>query len=81
VLNFSSLDAFNREKAAISNVKIAPAPGIGDEAFYVTTEFGTSLLIRKGNTSIGFGLHNTRLPVDQVKARERTLGLAAVARI
>jgi hypothetical protein len=81
VLNFSSLDAFNREKAATSNVKIASAPGIGDEAFYVTTEFGTSLLIRKGKTSIGFSVRNLRMPVDKVKAGERTLGLAAAARI
>jgi hypothetical protein len=31
VLNFSSLAAFNREKNASGNVKVTPAPGIGDE--------------------------------------------------
>jgi len=81
VLNFSSLDAYAREKAASGNVKVTPAPGIGDDAIYVTSALGTSLLVRKGNTSIGFSFHNLRLPTDQVMAKEKTLGLDAAARL
>jgi hypothetical protein len=81
VLNFSSVAAFNREKGATGDVHVTPAPGIGDEAVYVTSEFGTSLLLRKGDTSIGFSFHNLRLPAAQTMAKERALGLAAAARM
>jgi hypothetical protein len=81
VLNFSSLAAFNREKAASGNVKVTPAPGIGDEAFYVTSELGTSLLIRKGSTTIGFSIHDKKMPAAQVITAENALGLKAAARL
>jgi hypothetical protein len=80
VLNFSSLDAYNREKNAKGNVKVTPAPGIGDDAIYVTSQLGTSLLIRKGNTLIGFSIRNMRLAADQEMAKEEALGLDAAAR-
>lgn len=81
VLNFSSLAAFNREKGVTGDVHVTPASGIGDDAIYVTSEFGTSLLIRKGNTAIGFSFHNLRQPAAQAMAKERALGLAAAARL
>jgi hypothetical protein len=81
VLNFSSLAAFNREKSASGNVKITPAPGIGDEAFYVTSALGTSLLIRKGNTTIGFSIHDKKMAAAQVIPAEQTLGRQAAARL
>jgi hypothetical protein len=80
VLNFSSLDAYNRGKNAKGNVKVTPAPGIGDDAIYVTSQLGTSLLIRKGNTLIGFSIRNMRLAADQEMAKEEALGLDAAAR-
>jgi hypothetical protein len=81
VLNFNSLAVFNREKAASGNVKVTPATGIGDEAFYVTSQLGTSLLIRKGNTTIGFSIHDKTLPTPKAMAMENTLGMEAAARI
>lgn len=81
VLNFSSLAAFNREKNASGNVKVTPAPGIGDEAFYVTSALGTSLLIRKGNTTIGFSIHDKKMPAVKVMPAEQTLGQQAAARL
>jgi hypothetical protein len=81
VLNFSSLAAFNREKNAKGNVKVTPAPGIGDDAIYVSSALGTSLLIRKGNTSIGFSIHDKNIPAAQVIPAEKTLGMEAAARL
>jgi hypothetical protein len=79
VLNFTSLPSFQKEKAA-TTVTITPAPGIGDEAFYVTTELGTSLYIRKGNTAIAFSVHE-KLPPATLMTEEKTLGLDAAPRL
>lgn len=82
VLNFTSLASFQREKTATSrNITLTPASGIGDEAFYVTTEFGTSLYVRKGNTAIAFGVHDKSLLADQLMAKEKALGLKAATRL
>jgi hypothetical protein len=79
VLNFSSLPSFQREKAA-TTVVITPAAGIGDDAFYVTTDLGTSLYIKKGNTAIAFSIHE-KLPLATLMAEEKTLGLDATPRL
>jgi hypothetical protein len=79
VLNFTSLPSFQKEKAA-TTVTITPAPGIGDDAFYVTTDLGTSLYIRKGNTAIAFSVHE-KLPPSKLMAEEKTLGLDAAPRL
>ncbi len=81
VLNFSQVAVFNREKAASGNVTVTPAPGIGDDAIFVRSQLGTSLLNRNGATSIGVAKRNKRLPQAALMARERALGLAAAARI
>lgn len=78
VLNFTSLPSFQQEKIA-PTVTITPAPGIGDEAFYVTTQLGTSLYIRKGNTAITFAIRE-KLPPATLMAEEKTLGLDAAPR-
>jgi hypothetical protein len=79
VLNFTSLPSFQKEKDA-TTVTITPAPGIGDDAFYVTTDLGTSLYIRKGNTAITFSVHE-KLPSSKLMAEEKTLGLDAAPRL
>jgi hypothetical protein len=38
-------------------------------------------LIRKGNTAIGFSIHDERMPTAEVMPREKTLGLEAAARL
>jgi hypothetical protein len=81
VLNFTTPAYFQKEKLAGGNVVVTLASGIGDEAFYVTSEFGTSLFVRKGDTVIGFSIRDKSLPKDQVMAKERDLGLKAAARL
>jgi hypothetical protein len=81
VLNFTALDAFLREKAASGNVVVTPAPGIGDEAFYVSSQFGTSLYVRKGASTVSFAIHNMRLMQADEWAKDKALGLGAAARL
>jgi hypothetical protein len=81
VLLLGTLDAFNREKNAKANVKVTPAPGIGDDAFYVLSSFGTSLYVRKGSSTVEFSIHNMHLPQADLWAKEKALGIAAAARL
>jgi hypothetical protein len=49
IVNFTNLDSFTKEKTSANpRVTATPVSGIGNEAFYVTTEFGISLYTRKG---------------------------------
>ncbi len=72
---------FQKEKAASGNVTVTPVSGIGDEAFYVTSEFGTSLFVRKGDTAIDFSIRDKSLPKNDLMAKERALGLKAAERL
>ncbi len=81
VLNFTAIDAFLREKAASGNVVVTPAHGIGDDAFYVSSQFGTSLYVRKGASAVSFGIHNMRLMQADEWAKDKALGLEAAARL
>ena len=81
VLNFTAVDAYLREKAAIGNVVVTPAPGIGVVAFTVSSQFGTSLFVRKGSSAVSFAIHNMRLMQADEWARDKTLGLDAAARL
>lgn len=80
-VNFSSLAAFNREKGATTNVTIIPVSGVGDEAYYVTSNFGTTLFLRKGNNSIAVGVMDQSVAPDTVKANEKALALNALRRM
>jgi len=81
MLHFATQPYFQKEKAASGNVTVTPASGIGDEAFYVTSEFGTSLFVSKGNTAIDFSIRDKSLPQNDVMAKEKELGLKAAARL
>jgi len=81
MLNFANPSYFQKEKTASGNVTVTPVSGIGDEAFYVTSEFGTSLFVRKGDTAIGFTIRDKSLPKNDVMAKERELGLKAAQRL
>ncbi|MGA8875751.1 MAG: hypothetical protein WCC25_16405 [Candidatus Korobacteraceae bacterium] len=81
MLHFATQPYFQKEKAASGNVTVTPASGIGDEAFYVTSEFGTSLFVRKGDTAIDFSIRDKSLPKNDLMAKERALGLKAAERL
>ena len=80
-LHFISIDAFNGEKIAAEGIQVTPAPGIGDDAVYVTTRLDLSLLLRKGNTAVGFSFINQTMSRDEIMTKEKALGLDAAARL
>ncbi len=80
MINFTSLDSVEREKEATQNVTITPVDGVGDDAFYVTSRLGISLYVRKGNSAFVVAVRDP-FPPDQLKTKEKTLGLKAAARL
>jgi hypothetical protein len=81
VLNFTTPDYFEKERDPHPRITMTPAPGIGDDAYYITSQFGTSLFIKKGNKVIGFSIRDKSIPSSQLMEKERALGLKAAARI
>jgi hypothetical protein len=82
MLNFTSLDSFTKEKTPTNpRVTTTPVSGIADESFYVNTEFGISLYVRKANTAFVVGVHDKALSPDQIKAAEKTLALNAAEKL
>jgi hypothetical protein len=62
VLNFTTPDYFEKERDPHPRITMTPAPGIGDDAYYITSQLGTSLFIKKGNTVIGFSIRDKTIP-------------------
>ena len=81
VLNFTTPDYFEKERDPHPRITMTPAPGIGDDAYYITSQFGTSLFIKKGSTVIGFSIRDKTIPSAQLMEKEKALGLKAVTRI
>ncbi len=81
MLNFTTPDYFEKERDPHPRITMTPAPGIGDDAYYITSQFGTSLFIKKGNTVIGFAIRDNTIPSTQLMEKERALGLKAVTRL
>lgn len=81
MLNFATPAYFENEREPHPRITMTPAPGIGDDAYYITSQFGTSLFIKKGNTVIGFTIRDKSIPSADLMAKERALGLKAAARI
>ena len=81
MLNFATPEYFEKEREPHPRITMTPAPGIGDDAYYITSQFGTSLFIKKGNTAIGFTIRDKSIPSADLMAKERALGLTAAARI
>ena len=75
VLNFTTPDYFEKERDPHPRIAMTPAPGIGDDAYYITSQLGTSLFIKKGNTVIGFTIRDKTIPSAQLMEKERALGL------
>lgn|SRR6185437_2604129 len=69
---------FTNEKTPFKGITKESASGIGDEAHYITTPgFGTGLSVRKGN--FAFKVRVYGFPLDQIKAKEKTLALNALS--
>jgi hypothetical protein len=67
------LDAYQAGKTPRSPaIKITPASGIGDEAYYVTTGSLVALITRKGSVAFKTSVYS-KLPLDTLMGMESTL--------
>ncbi|MBS1822501.1 MAG: hypothetical protein JST61_11100 [Acidobacteria bacterium] len=81
VLNFTTPDYFEKERDPHPRITMTPAPGIGDDAYYITSQLGTSLFIKKGSAVVGFTIRDKTIPSADLMEKERMLGLKAAARL
>jgi len=81
VLNFTTPDYFEKERDPHPRITMTPAPGIGDDAYFITSQFGTSLFIKKKDTVIGAAIRDKTIPSAELMEKEKALGLKAAARL
>ncbi len=80
VVSLMTARAFQVGKTPVKGVTETPAPGIGDEAYYVSMPpFGTALSVKKG--SAFFQLRIAGFPAGQVRHLERALALRLLDRV
>lgn len=80
VLSLLSARSFQAGKTPVKGVTETLAPGIGDEAYYISMPpFGTALSVRKG--SAYFQLRIAGFPSGQVRTLERALALRLLERV
>jgi hypothetical protein len=80
VLSLLSARSFEACKTPVKAVTETLAPGIGDEAYYISMPpFGTALSVRKG--SAFFQLRIAGFPSGQVRTLERALALRLLERV
>jgi hypothetical protein len=80
VVAIINVSMFTHEKTPLEGIKEEIAAGIGDEAHYMTTPgFGTGLSVKKGN--FAFKVRVYGFPLDQVKAKEKTLAKDILAKL
>ena len=81
VLNLKTTEAFNIGKTPIKGITKTPVSGIGDDAYYTTASgLGTTLSVIKGDVAFNIALHGD-FPVDQIKAKEKTLALQILSKL
>jgi hypothetical protein len=73
-------DSFNSAKTPVQGITKTPVPGIGDDAVFVTTPgLGSGLIFRKGASAFDVRVYG--FPLDQLKAKEKTLALDLIAKL
>jgi hypothetical protein len=81
MLNFTTPGYFEKERDPHPRITMTPAPGIADDAYYITSQLGTSLIIKKGNSVVSLAIRDNSIPSAQLMEKERALGLKAAARL
>ena len=73
-------DRFATAKTPIQGVEKTPVAGVGDDAFYATTPgLGTVLIFKKGESA--FDLRVYGFPIDEIKAKEKTLAADLIGKL
>jgi hypothetical protein len=81
MLNFTTPAYFEKERDPLPRITMTPAPGIGTDAYYITSQLGTSLIIKKGAAVISLAIRDNSIPSATLMEKERALGLKAAARL
>jgi hypothetical protein len=72
---------WNRFRTGAQGIIKTPVSGIGDDAYYTTASgLGTNLSVRKGDVAFNIALHGD-FPIDQIKAKEKTLALQILSKL
>jgi hypothetical protein len=78
VASLLTLDMFNHEKTPLKGIVETDAPGLGEDAHYMTTPgFGTGLSVKKGN--FAFKIRVYGFPDDATKEKEKILAQQVLA--
>ncbi len=79
VVSILTLDMFNHEKTPLQGLVETQAPGLGDDAHYMTTPgFGTGLSVKKG--TFVFKIRVYGFPQDALKQKESALAQEVLAK-
>jgi hypothetical protein len=74
------VDRFNSAKTPVQGITKTPVSGVGDDAVSVTTPgFGTGLIFKKGASAFDVRVYG--FPLEQLKAKEKTLALDVIAKL
>ncbi len=72
-LMIESVDTFQSGKTPVSPImQVVPAPGIGDDAYYVVESTIVMLYTKKGTTAFKTSIY-TKLPIATLESMESTL--------
>jgi hypothetical protein len=73
-------DRFAAAKTPVKGVEKTPVTGVGDDALFSTTSgLGTGLVFKKGDSA--FDLHVFGFPVEEIKAKEKTLAAEILSKL
>lgn len=73
-------DRFATAKTPVKGVQKTPVTGVGDDALFSTTPgIGTGLVFKKGDSA--FDLHVYGFPVEEIKAKEKTLAADVLGKL
>jgi hypothetical protein len=73
-------DRFATAKTPVKGVEKTPVTGVGDDALFSTASgLGTGLVFKKGDSA--FDLHVFGFPVEEIKAKEKTLAAEILSKL
>jgi hypothetical protein len=82
-LTIITMDGFTGAKTERGPVTTTPVSGLGDEAYYFAMASGDrmTLRVKKGSVALSIRVYGGGLSVDQIKAKERALAPAILAKL
>lgn len=76
--SMTAVDRFNTVKMPVGRIVKTPVTGLGDDAVYVETA-GAALYVKKGDFVFQIRVHG--FPLEEIKAKEKTLALDVLAKL